>query len=103
MKISKKIKTKSLEKKRTSILTDDLTTCIECGRPKQHIHEIYYGKNRRTSMLYGFCIPLCFECHNEIHSNIELDMKYKKLCQIEYETDHTRDDFIKLIGRNYLN
>lgn len=102
MEIPKKIKTKSLEKKRTSILTDDLTTCIECGRKKQHIHEVYYGKNRRTSMLYGFCIPLCYECHNIIHNNNELEKKYKRSCQEEFEKIHTREEFISIIGRNYL-
>ena len=97
-----KIKTKSLENKRISILTNNLNVCVVCGKPKQHIHEIYFGKNRRNSMIYGFCIPLCLNCHNRIHNNIELDLKYKQLCQKEYEKDHSRDDFMNIIKRNYL-
>ena len=32
----------------------------------------------------------------------ELDLFLKKICQQMYERNHTRADFMKLIGRNYL-
>lgn len=96
------MKTKSLENKRTSILTDNLDHCIVCGAKKDNIHEVFFGKNRRNSMLYGFCIPLCFKCHLEIHSNNLLDLKFKQLCQAKYEETHSREDFLQICHKNYL-
>lgn len=32
----------------------------------------------------------------------ELNLKLKRDCQRKYEEKHTREDFIKLIGRSYL-
>ena len=32
----------------------------------------------------------------------KLDLFLKQTCQKKYEETHTRDDFIKLIGRNYI-
>lgn len=39
-----------------------------------------------------------------IHNgNIELDMQLKQDCQRAYEADgHTREEFMRLIGKNYL-
>jgi hypothetical protein len=31
-----------------------------------------------------------------------VDLLLKRLCQVVYEKDHSREDFMKLIGRNYL-
>ena len=39
---------------------------------------------------------------NGIHFNKELDLKIKKLCQKKYEETHSREEFIKLIGKNYI-
>ena len=50
---------KKLEDKRYSILTDNLKICYICRKKKKHIHEIYKGSNRQTSMKNGFCIPIC--------------------------------------------
>lgn len=44
------------EKKRFSILTNNMKVCFECGKPKKHIHEIFKGANRQASIKYGFCI-----------------------------------------------
>ena len=93
--------------KRFSILTDDLTRCIECGRSVVQLHEIYYGHNRNNSKDNGFVIPLCIEKHHNgntigIHKDIELDDKWKELCQLKYEETKTRQEFIKIIGKNYI-
>lgn len=37
-----------------------------------------------------------------VHFNIELDRALKKIYQSEFEKTHTREDFIKLIGKSYL-
>lgn len=49
---------------------------------------------------------LCHEHHNtsnnSVHFNREMDLKLKRLYQEEYEKNHTREEFIKIIGKNYL-
>ena len=54
-------------------------------------------------MKNGFCIPICRRCHKEIQNDEEKMLVYKKRCQQEYEKTHTREEFIKLIKRNYLD
>lgn len=39
---------------------------------------------------------------NSVHFNKRLDVAVKRLGQMIYEINHTREEFIKLIGRNYL-
>jgi len=98
----KRSKVRELERKRYSILTDDLTICFKCKRPKQDLHEIYEGRNRQNSMKHGFVIPLCRECHYWIHHDIGLAEYYKQICQKEYERTHSRKEFMDIIHRNYL-
>ena len=108
---SGKMKNKSnklakLERNRKSVFTDDLEHCYICGRKKEHIHEIIYGKNRLNSIKYNFVIPLCANHHtgkDGIHFSKELDLYYKRLCQIYFENNlGDRTDFIKIFGRSYL-
>jgi hypothetical protein len=37
-----------------------------------------------------------------VHFNRELDLKLKRACQAKYEETHSREEFIALIGRNYI-
>lgn len=90
-----------LEKNRYSILTEDLERCYLCGKPASDIHEVYGGRNRQQSMRYGFCIPLCRNCHILIERDVNLDFEMKLKMQLFYEKTHSRDEFLKIIGRNY--
>ena len=93
----------NLERKRFSILTNDLTRCYVCGKPKQHLHEVYFGKNRKNSMIYGCVVPLCYEHHEGntgVHHNIELDNALKKKCQKEFEKTYSIP-FISVFYKNY--
>lgn len=93
---------------RYSIL-NNLNKCYFCGKPREAIHEVFYGKNRQTSIKNGFCVGLCHECHNmgseSVHAkpNQGKDKELKQRYQREYEKNHTREEFIKLIGRNYID
>ena len=40
--------------------------------------------------------------NNGIHFDKEFDLRVKRLCQKKFEETHTREEFIALIGRNYL-
>lgn len=103
----KEIKKKSsklvkVEKKRFSILTEDMTHCYVCGKKKEHIHEIYGGRNRQVSMRNGFCIPICWECHDRTETDIDFDRELKRKCQKIFEEEHSRSEFLQLIDENYL-
>lgn len=108
---SGKMKNKSkklakLERNRASVFTDDLEHCLLCGKPREHLHEIIYGKNRINSIKHNFVIPLCANHHtgkDGIHFNKDLDLYYKRLCQIYFENNiGNRIEFIKIFGRSYL-
>ena len=90
-----------LERQRYSIMVDDLDVCFRCGKPATDIHEVYGGRNRQQSMKYGFCVPLCRLCHSFIEQDVQTDFNLKWLVQCKFEENHTREEFIKIIGRNY--
>ena len=100
----KRTKIRTLEKNRYSIITDNLDTCYLCGKPKEHLHEVFFGKNRVNSMIYGCVVPLCASCHLKTHQDIQIDLKLKKALEkafIEvYECDI--DYFISIFHKNYL-
>lgn len=95
--------------KRFSILTDDLSRCMVCGR-RQHIdkHEIFFGSLRKKSIKYGLVVPLCHEIHHQgtdgVHgkNGRELDLHLKWLGQMAFEREYPDLDFIEEFGRNYL-
>ncbi len=94
----------SLERKRFSILTKDLTRCYICGLPKHHLHEVFFGKNRKNSMIYGCVVPLCYEHHEGntgVHHNIELDNKLKAECQKKFEETYSIP-FKDIFFKNYI-
>ena len=90
------------ERKRFSILTNNLKICYVCGKKKEHIHEIYKGSNRQVSIRNGFCLPLCNDCHTRTENDIEFLRSLQIECQKAFEKIHTREEFMKLTGRNYL-
>lgn len=98
--MSNKIKT--LENKRFSILTNDLSYCYLCGKPKNHLHEVFFGKNRVNSMKWGCVVPLCAYCHSKVHSQVHLDLKLKKLTQSAFMKAYEGVDFLSIFHKNYL-
>ena len=89
-----------------SILQDNKECFITHRTYGLHKHHIYGGANRRISEEHGFYIWLVPELHNMsdrgIHFDKGFDLWIKQLCQTEYEKTHSRDEFMALIGRNYL-
>lgn len=68
-------------------------------------HEIYYGvKNREISKRNGFWVAMPPAVHQKLHQNAGqgVDSLLKVLCQKKFEKTHTREEFMKLIGRNYI-
>ena len=71
-------------------------------------HHIYFGTGKRKiSEKNGFKVWLTYSEHRGtygVHGKYghDLDLKLKQECQKEYEKNHTREEFIKLIGKSYL-
>lgn len=95
-----------------SILTDNNECCYLCRLEnkftrRECVHHIYGGALRNTSERMGFKVPLCNKHHNmgdgAVHFNRPLDLKLKSLCQAKFEETHSRQEFMRLIGRNYLS
>nr|DAR24880.1 MAG TPA: Recombination enhancement, RecA-dependent nuclease [Caudoviricetes sp.] len=92
--------------KRKSILTSDFDHCFLCGRPAECAHHIFFGPNRKNSEREGFIVPLCNECHNmsdhAVHFNRMNDLSLKRKCERKFLENHSLEEFMSIIGRNYL-
>lgn len=97
-------KLRNLERNRFSVFYEDLSVCMNCGSSyRMTKHEIYEGRNRINSMKYGFVLPLCMGCHQELQDNKLFDNFWKKKSQRYFEQHiGTREEFIKIFRRNYL-
>lgn len=93
-----------------SILQGDKKECYITGQTNNlHRHHIYFGTGlRKISEDNGFVVYLAGWLHNQSDDGVhgknghELDLMLKRHCQLEYEKTHSRDSFIRLIGRSYL-
>ena len=92
-----------------SILQDEKVCYITGQTNNLHFHHIYRGINRKISDKYGFGVYLAGWLHNLSDHGVhgkhghELDMMLKRHCQMKFEETHSREEFVKLIGRNYLD
>ena len=102
-KIHKSSKIAKLERNRKSAFTDNLDKCIMCNNPRQHLHEIYMGRNRQNSMKYGMVIPLCYKCHQICHKDSHIQEFWHRKGQLYYESElGNREQFIDIFKKNYL-
>jgi methionine aminopeptidase len=71
------------------------------------ISHIFGGANRKNSEKYGLVVYLCGErCHRTgryaAHNNAETMAYLRRKGQEMAEKQMSRDEFIKIFGRNYL-
>lgn len=91
-----------------SILQDKKESYISGSTYNLEEHHIFFGTaNRKVSEKNGLKVWLTSEEHRGtygVHGKFgrDLDIKLKQNAQRKYEETHTREDFIKLIGKNYL-
>jgi len=89
-----------------SILQTSKECYITGATTQLHRHHCYGGGRRKISEENGFWIWLRADYHNMsnhgVHFDHQLDLLIKQDCQRKYEETHTREDFIRLIGKNYL-
>ena len=81
--------------------------CMVCETTQNiHIHEVFFGKNRKKSIEDGMCVYLCGLHHNlsnkGVHFNRELDLMLKQTAQRQFEAMYSRAEFLALFGKNYL-
>lgn len=86
--------------------------CFLCGKngsidPLER-HHVFPGANRKNSENFGLTVWLCGDsCHRNgplsVHRNREVADRVKAIAQSRWEFNYgTREDFIRLFGRNYL-
>ena len=91
-----------------SILQSEKKCFITGSTENLDRHHIYFAANRRISEENGFWVWLRHDYHiedspNKTPHNCRMtDLYLKEMCQREYEKPHSREEFIKLIGRSYL-
>ena len=103
-----KMKTKSkklakLEKNRFSVFTDNLDKCYLCPNKKDHLHEIFAGRNRQNSMKYGFVLPLCEKCHRLYQNDAVFNSFWHKKGQLAFKTNYPNLTFESIFRINYLD
>lgn len=89
-----------------SILQSEKECFVTGDTNNLHCHHIFKGKNRKHSDKYGLWVWLRADWHNlsdyGVHFNTEFDTELKQLAQKKFEETHTREEFMSLIGKNYL-
>ncbi len=90
-----------------SVLKTRPGLCYLCKRQGDTaLHHVYGAFNRWMSDENGFVVFLCPSCHTEsptsAHKCRDTDLYLKRRCQAAYEKNHTRAEFMRLVGRNYL-
>lgn len=94
--------------KRYSLLQEE-ARCYVCNSSQNiHIHEVFFGKNRKKSIEDGCCVYLCGKHHNQSNEGVHYNHKLDKELKIQMELywlkhyNKTIEDFIKRYGKNYL-
>lgn len=105
---------KRRKKHKASILQSKDNTCYLCRILNDdyrqgfvHEHHIYGGANRSISEAEGLKVYLCLKHHIDgaeaVHNNINNMRILQREGQRAYEQEHSRQQFMELIGRNYLD
>lgn len=94
----------------SSILTGKDKYCYLTGEERGlEKHHIYFGAGlRQISDKHGFWVWLTAEMYRGtegVHGRDghETDLLLKRVCQRRFEETHSREEFMAIIGRNYLS
>lgn len=92
-----------LENSRTaSLFTENLNVCYLCGCKKEHLHEVFFGRNRVNSIKYGLFIPVCENCHRKCHKDVSLIDSLHKKGQLLFMCNYPELEFVDVFKVNYL-
>ena len=62
---------------------------------------LWYSEQKSDNCL---TVPLCPDCHRGpkgVHHNKQLDLHIKRYAQMQFEKEHSYEEFVKLFGKNY--
>lgn len=82
--------------------------CYLCGRTDSlERHHVFFGNQyRQLSEKNGLWVWLCAECHrtgkHSAHLDKDTNLHLKEDGQRAFELTYTRQDFMKVFGRNWL-
>ena len=104
------VKYKKVQDSQRFSVIHNMDYCICCGKPREHIHEVFFGINREASKAYGMCVGMCLKHHDMVHNHKklkpsdidDLDLRLKKMSQEIFEREHSREEFIEVFHENYL-
>ena len=74
-----------------------------------HRHHIYAGSRRQISEREGFWVWLTGYYHNQSNEGVHgkdghaLDLWLKQECQRKYEETHSREEWMAIMHKNYLD
>ena len=90
-----------------SIIQTDGNGCYLCGKTVGiECHHVFAGvANKKLSTRLGLTVMLCHECHTGKHGaqyDKEKNLMLKRDAQFAFERTHTRSEWMKLFGKNYL-
>lgn len=93
-----------------SVLTTKKGICYRCQKQcdTELHHIIHSGCSKKRQERMGLIVYLCADCHRGtygVHGKYghDIDIDLKKISQKMYEESHSRDEWMKEIGRNYLD
>lgn len=95
-------KLSKLERNRFSLFTDNMNKCYFCPNKKDHIHEIFCGRNRQNSMKYGLCLPICEACHSKYQNDFLFNKEWHKKGQAMFNKAYPDLNFENIFKKNYL-
>lgn len=61
------------------------------------------SKAKSTASKCAFVVDTTTLSDEGVHFNHDLDLRLKRECQSKFEETHSRDEFMKIIGKNYLD
>jgi len=89
-----------------SILQSSKECYITGATTELHKHHIFFGPRRSASERYGLWVWLRADWHNMadygVHFSRVLDLRLKQKAQEEFEHTHSHEEFMRIIGKNYL-
>lgn len=91
-----------------SIIENDVSgICYICGRTGHtDLHHMMHGTaNRRLADMEDLTVHLCRGCHTMVHEQpwTGYDEMLKQTAQAAFEKYHSRNEWLRMFGKNYLD
>ena len=79
--------------------------CCLCGTTidLECHHAIHGTSNRKNAEKYGLKVWACHRCHMHIHNDRKVDLALICAAQKKFEETHTREEFMAIFGKNWLD